>query len=115
MDIEWVDGVGKSSVTVRKGSETAKLEFNEAVVHGPPQGATPPTGPAKGPTVSPPPAGMVRPPMPAATGPAPMQNQRANPMPRSTPPAIKNRVLPQPATLQGPGGRSVVPLREGTN
>lgn len=35
--IEWVEGIGKSVVTIQKGTELAKLEFNEAVVHGPPQ------------------------------------------------------------------------------
>ena len=32
--IEWVEAVGKSIVTIRKDAETAKLEFNEAEVHG---------------------------------------------------------------------------------
>lgn len=35
--IDWVEGIGKSVVTIRKGSEIAKLEFNEAVIHGPAQ------------------------------------------------------------------------------
>ncbi|HEY3898256.1 MAG TPA: hypothetical protein VGM54_06570 [Chthoniobacter sp.] len=32
--IDWSESVGKSAVRVRKGTETAKLEFNEAEIHG---------------------------------------------------------------------------------
>jgi hypothetical protein len=35
--IEWSDKIGKSTVVIRKGSETAKLEFNEAEIRGPAQ------------------------------------------------------------------------------
>jgi hypothetical protein len=33
--VNWSDQIGKSTVVLRKGTETAKLEFNEAQLHGP--------------------------------------------------------------------------------
>jgi hypothetical protein len=33
--VSWSDSVGKSTVTLRRGAETAQLEFNEAQVRGP--------------------------------------------------------------------------------
>jgi len=33
--VNWSDFVGKSTVILRKGTETAKLEFNETQLHGP--------------------------------------------------------------------------------
>jgi len=36
--VNWTDEVGKSTVILRKGTETAKLEFNEAEVHATPAG-----------------------------------------------------------------------------
>ncbi len=33
--VNWSDHVGKSTVILRKGTETARLEFNEAEVRGP--------------------------------------------------------------------------------
>jgi len=44
--IEWSDKIGKSTVVIKKGTETAKLEFNEAEIRGPAQVTT-----AKGPPV----------------------------------------------------------------
>jgi hypothetical protein len=41
--IDWSDEVGKSIVTIRKDTETAKLEFNEAEVRGLAQGSPPPS------------------------------------------------------------------------
>jgi hypothetical protein len=50
--IEWSDKIGKSAVIIKKGTETAKLEFNEAEMNGPPQittaKGTPAGGPKKG-------------------------------------------------------------------
>jgi hypothetical protein len=43
--VNWSDDVGKSTVTLRRGAETAQLEFNEAQVHGP--AAPTPAGPAR--------------------------------------------------------------------
>ena len=39
--VNWSDTVGKSTVILRKGTETAKLEFNEAEIHAAPQAAGP--------------------------------------------------------------------------
>ena len=46
--INWSDAVGRSTVILRKGTETAKLEFNEAEVRKAPQlvAATPMAAPA---------------------------------------------------------------------
>lgn len=38
--VNWSDEVGKSTVILRRGTETAKLEFNEAQLHGPATTAT---------------------------------------------------------------------------
>ncbi len=35
VEVQWSEFIGKSTVTLRKGSEVARLEFNEAVVRGP--------------------------------------------------------------------------------
>ena len=46
--VQWSETVGKSTVILKKGTETAKLEFNEAELRGPAQGAAPPAGAAGG-------------------------------------------------------------------
>jgi hypothetical protein len=40
--VNWSDVVGRSTVILRKGTETARLEFNEADLRNPPQIATAP-------------------------------------------------------------------------
>jgi len=40
--IEWSETIGKSKVILQKGTETAKLEFNEAELRAPAPGANPP-------------------------------------------------------------------------
>ena len=40
--IEWSETIGKSKVILQKGTETAKLEFNEAELRGPAPGTNPP-------------------------------------------------------------------------
>jgi len=48
--IEWSEKIGKSTVIIKRGAETAKLEFNEADVNGPAQVTTakgPPAGGAR--------------------------------------------------------------------
>ncbi len=37
--VNWSDAVGKTTVILSKGTETARLEFNEADVRNPPQAA----------------------------------------------------------------------------
>lgn len=41
VEVQWSPVIGKSTVTLRKGTEIARLEFNEAAVHGPAPAATP--------------------------------------------------------------------------
>jgi len=67
VSINWSETVGKSTVLLKKGAETATLEFNEAEVHGPPKApaganpnvagqplnSTPPGGPAGKPVGNP--------------------------------------------------------------
>jgi len=38
--IDWSEKIGKSTVIIKKGTETAKLEFNEAEIRGPAQVTT---------------------------------------------------------------------------
>jgi hypothetical protein len=40
VDVNWSDALGQSTVVVRKGTETAKLEFNEAEVRAAPAATT---------------------------------------------------------------------------
>ena len=40
-EVKWSDELGKSTVTLRKGNETALLEFNEADLRGPAPAAAP--------------------------------------------------------------------------
>jgi hypothetical protein len=70
VSIDWVEGIGKSVVTIQKGTEIAKLEFNEAVVHGPPQN---PVAPNAAPNGRPPAMAIVPPPGPLAK-PVPVPN-----------------------------------------
>jgi hypothetical protein len=46
--IEWSAKIGKSTVVIKKGTETAKLEFNEAEIRGPAQVTTAMGTPAGG-------------------------------------------------------------------
>jgi hypothetical protein len=59
--VNWSDTIGKSTVILRKGTETAKLEFNEAEIHAAPAAANPkgaPNGIAKGPAGGTPAGGL---------------------------------------------------------
>jgi hypothetical protein len=88
--VTWSEAVGKSTVILRKGTETAKLEFNEAEIK-----ATP----APHPGTSPAPAGVVNggprpvtklPPMPAPT--VAGQPILGQPAPPSASPQVRRRV-----------------------
>lgn len=46
--VNWSDAVGKSTVVLQLGTETAKLEFNEADLRGPAQPAGAPANPGSG-------------------------------------------------------------------
>ena len=71
--VNWTDVVGKSTVILRKGTETAKLEFNEAEVHAAPQAQTKAGSPApNAPNVPNTPANMNGVPRPPNAPPSPM-------------------------------------------
>ncbi len=54
--VNWTDAVGKSTVILRKGTETAKLEFNEEAVRAAPQSTpAPPKSGVPGPGLGMPP------------------------------------------------------------
>jgi hypothetical protein len=86
--IEWMEGLGKSVVTIQKGPEIAKLEFNEAVVHGISQNAgtpnTVPNAKGHGPVVVPPPLPATRP-LPVPNGYDPSKFPRAGQFPGRPP------------------------------
>jgi hypothetical protein len=60
--VNWSDTVGRTTVILRKGTETAKLEFNEAEIHATPQAANPKAPPGATPPLNM--AGGARPPLP---------------------------------------------------
>jgi hypothetical protein len=93
VSVTWSDVVGKSTVILRKGTETAKLEFNEAEVHATPKGpagspvaanAAPgaPRPPGVGGQIGAPPIqAMVRPPQaPTAMAAMPVPRRRVAPI-----------------------------------
>ena len=98
--VDWSDTVGKSTVILQKGTETAKLEFNEAELRSPQSGAPqpPPLGanPAGGipgpqPLGMPPqPMGIPRPMNPPVV--MPPQSARQFPTPAANPNEIHRRV-----------------------
>jgi hypothetical protein len=85
--VNWSDAVGKSTVILRKGTETAKLEFNEAEVHATPAAAA----------VKPPPGGMPAGNLPNA----------ARPM---TPPVGMQVPMPALPNGNGPGAPGTPPV-----
>jgi hypothetical protein len=88
--IEWSDKIGKSTVVIKKGTETAKLEFNEAEIRGPAQVTT-----AKG---TPPTTGGAR--QPVAANSQPMPSHPPLPNPGNT--GATTPVNPFPAPVQAP-------------
>jgi hypothetical protein len=94
--VTWSDSVGKSTVILRKGTETAKLEFNEQEVHaqaqapgGKPPAGNPPPNAAGGPRPSVPPGispGAIPPHAPAPNMQQPVPNAPG------APPAVRRRV-----------------------
>jgi hypothetical protein len=86
--VNWSETVGKSTVILQKGTETAKLEFNEAEIKGPQQAAAAPAPGAN-------PAGPMPMPMPPRPGMAPMPTN----IPRPGNPPV---VVPPQAAQQFP-------------
>jgi hypothetical protein len=90
--VTWSEAVGKSTVILRKGTETAKLEFNEAEMKATPA-PHPGTSPVPG---QPMPNGAPRPvtklpPMPAPAA-IPGQPMLGQPAPPSASPQVRRRV-----------------------
>jgi hypothetical protein len=88
--VTWSDLVGKSTVVLRKGTEMAKLEFNEAELHA--QAPAPATKPPPG-TAPPNAAGGSRPGVAPGISPALPNSTSAPPMPQVRPNAAGG---PQP-------------------
>jgi len=89
--VNWSDTVGKSTVILRKGTETAKLEFNEAEIHATPQAANPK-------------------PLPGVTPPA---NMQGGPRPGPQPGGAQNPLPPMPVgnpAMGRPGGAPTPPV-----
>jgi hypothetical protein len=90
VSVTWSDNVGKSTVILRKGTETARLEFNEAELRA----------------VPPPPAGAAAPVaanVPHSTG-IPVAALGSNGVP-------PNSAIPRPAIAPLPVRRRVAPIR----
>ena len=111
--IEWSETIGKSKVILQKGTETAKLEFNEADLRSPAPGTNAPNVAATKPgqpgvVVTPPgsnnaprPGFPSRPPYPSGMpqpGFAPQQGGTMQPGANNLP-----GVVPQPGTTMQPG------------
>jgi hypothetical protein len=90
--VNWSETIGKSTVVLRRGTETAKLEFNEAQIHSAPQAAPEPGKPG-----APKPAnvGGVPPGTPPQMPGAPTPNATGVVPPNSPP--LRRRVLPIPS------------------
>lgn len=105
--VEWSDERGKSTVTVKKGGEIARLEFNQAEVAAA-GAAAPPTGQAPQSGRGPTPQGQAPRPIgaPPVTQPvtgAPFGTPRASgsiPRPTNVPTAINQPVVNQPVVGQ---------------
>lgn len=117
VSIEWVEGLGKSVVTIQKGTELAKLEFNESVVHGQAQKPMIPAAPTngRGPALAvvPPPTAPAAKPLsipngfnpsrgpgnaqnPQRPGPAPVGTQAVARSPYQVPTGVSKPMTPYP-------------------
>jgi hypothetical protein len=98
MSVNWSEMVGKSTVILRKGTETARLEFNEAEVHAAPPAAPVAAAAAGGP-------GAVRPPpnTAAARPVAPRSGIPGVPVPVNVPnPNVAAAIHRRAAPIQAP-------------
>ncbi len=84
--VNWSETIGKSTVILQKGTETAKLEFNEADLRGPAPSAAPGNAP-------------------------PTPNALRKPQP-GTPPALPNAIAPPPVVTPN---KSIQQFPPGTN
>lgn len=97
--VNWSETIGKSTVVLRRGTETAKLEFNEAQIHSAPPPAAEPGKPGAAKPANAagvPPGALPQVPgaFPQAPG-APTPNATAAVPPNSPP--LRRRVLPIPS------------------
>lgn len=101
--VNWSDTLGKSTVVLRKGTETAQLEFNEAEIHATP--APQPrakTSPQPGQT----PMNTNANPIPVGHAPGPLVNPngfpttKLPPSPIGAPSTIRRRSVPIPVPNQ---------------
>jgi len=106
--VNWTDVIGKSTVILRKGTETAKLEFNEEVIHAAPVAAV-----VAGKGGPPGPNGVNQPRTPPTINGQPMINgqqpQQRAPNGQMNP-VIPNPVMTNPAR-QGAGAAPAVHRR----
>ncbi len=91
--VNWSDTIGKSTVILRKGTETARLEFNEAQLRAP----APATAAANpGPAGAKPPGMNPVSPVPHPLGVNMAAANQTPPAPQGAPGAPRRRVLPIP-------------------
>jgi len=90
--VNWSETIGKSTVVLRRGTETTKLEFNEAQIHSAPQPAPEPGKPG---APKPGTGGGVLPGTPPHAPGAPTPNATGVVPPNSPP--LRRRVLPIPS------------------
>lgn len=102
--VNWSEVVGKSTVVLRKGTETAILEFNEAQIRNPPAATENGKGSPKSPTANANPAATAspsngtiaqRPPTNLSTNAAAAQKNGTGSVPPNPQP-LRRRVLPIP-------------------
>jgi hypothetical protein len=101
--VNWSDLVGKTTVILKKGTETAKLEFNEQEIHAAP--AAPAPGTPGGAGAPPPVAGGKTPPMQnlGQRSPSRMPNTPAIGIPGQVmPPVPGQEIRRRPQVIQPP-------------
>lgn len=90
--VNWSDTIGKSTVVLRKGTETAKLEFNEAQLRSP----TPATAASPPPVGNKPMGTNTAVPVPHLPAPNAGPARNAPAAPNGAPGVPRRRVLPVP-------------------
>jgi hypothetical protein len=98
--IEWSDRVGKTKVTLKKGTEFGTVEFDQANVTGPAQPANPQARPGTvAPNANPAQRNQLRVPVPAVPRPGVVPTPTANPKP-----AVQPNAAATPTAVPVPGG-----------
>jgi hypothetical protein len=94
VSVTWSDAVGKSTVILRKGTETAKLEFNEAEVHQAPKGPVMAGNAPANNVARPPGSGVITFAPPTSTSAAALARNPIAPQGLAVMPAQRRRVAP---------------------